>query len=78
MNKGDRARVQLPDVMVMLIVTVSAVATGPIYYDFAAQIASDSGPLTALLLELVVPFIMIGIVISVGVSGVRDLRGGQQ
>lgn len=67
----DSAKVQLTDVVIAAMVTVATYAVGPVYYDLIATITVDADPLSELMLELVVPFLFLGIVISVGVSARR-------
>jgi hypothetical protein len=50
-------------------VSVALLGAAPVYYDLIDSI--PAGPLGALLLDLVVPFMLLGIVISVGVSARR-------
>jgi len=67
----DEAKVQLTDVVIAGVVTIATYAVSPVYYDLIDVIAADADPLSQLMLELVVPFLFLGIVISVGVSARR-------
>jgi hypothetical protein len=67
----DSGRVQLTDVVIAAVVSIAAYALGPVYYDMIEIIAADAGPLSQLMLQLMVPFLFIGIIISVGVSARR-------
>jgi len=67
----DDAKVQLTDVVIAGVVTIATYAVSPVYYDLIGVIATDADPLSELMLELVVPFLFLGIVISVGVSARR-------
>ena len=63
--------VQLPDVVIGVVVALAAYGLAPVYYDVIGLVTTSADPLTELMLELVVPFIFVGIVISVGVSARR-------
>lgn len=67
----DRGKVQLTDVVIAAIVSIAAVALAPVYYDMIGVITADADPLSELMLQLVVPFLFLGIIISVGVSARR-------
>jgi len=67
----DSGKVQLTDVVVAAVVTITAYAVGPVYYDMIQIISADADPLSQLMLQLVVPFLFLGIIISVGVSARR-------
>jgi hypothetical protein len=67
----DRARVQVTDVVVVSTVTIASFSLAPVYYDLIGTITAVADPLSALLLELVVPMLFLGIVISLGVSARR-------
>jgi len=67
----DRARVGVADVIMATAVSVTAVAVAPSYYEVIGMVRPHAGPLSGLLLDLVVPFVFIGVVLSVGVSAQR-------
>lgn len=67
----DRARVHVTDVVVATVVSIAAYALGPVYYDLIADVRPYADPLSELLLELIVPFLFLGIIVSVGVSARR-------
>lgn len=69
---NERAKVQLTDIVVAAIVTIAAAALGPVYYDMISVITADADPLSELMLQLVVPFLFLGIIISMGVSARRS------
>lgn len=69
----DRGVVHLSDLIVTLVVLAAAIGTAPIYYDMIGDLSSSADPFSQLLLQLVVPFIFIAIVISVGVSAMRRI-----
>ena len=68
---NDRGRVHVPDAVMAVAVSVAVLGTAPVYYDLIGTLSSESGPLGSLLLELVVPFMLVGVIISVGVSARR-------
>lgn len=69
--RTDRARVHASDIAMAVLVSVAALAMSPAYYELITDISAESGPLSALLLQLVVPFIFISVVISIGISARR-------
>lgn len=68
---NDRAKIHVSDVVMATVVTVAALALSPVIYDLAGLIAADAGPLGSMLALIVVPLLLIGIVVSVGVSARR-------
>jgi hypothetical protein len=70
-GRAEPARVQLTDVVITGVVSVAAYALAPVYYSMIDLIVAEADPLSALLLELVVPMLFLGIVISLGVSARR-------
>lgn len=66
-----RARIHVTDVVMAAVVTIVSLALSPVYYDLVDTITAHAGPLGTVLLELVVPFLYLGIIISVGVSAMR-------
>lgn len=68
---NNRARVHVPDVVMAGAVSVALLGVAPVYYDLIDTISNSAGPLGTLLLDLVVPFMFLGIIISVGVSARR-------
>lgn len=61
----------MTDVIVAAVTSVATLALAPAFYDLRDVIAQDAGPLGSLLLQLVVPALLIGIVVSVAVSARR-------
>lgn len=68
---NNRARVHVSDIIMASVVSVTALALAPAYYDVIKMITDHAGPLSTLLLELVVPFLFLGVVLSVAVSAQR-------
>lgn len=69
---NNRGRVHVPDVIMAGVVSIAILGTSPVYYDLIDSLSAESGPLGKLLLELIVPFMFLGIIISVGVSARRQ------
>lgn len=68
---NGRGRVQTPDVLVGAVTAVAVAAASPAIYDLAGDLAAEAGPLGGLLLDLVVPMLFVGIIVSVSVSARR-------
>lgn len=68
---SDRGRVHVADAVMAAVVLVAFLGLEPVYTALVSDIVAASGPLTALLMRLVVPFVLIGVVVSVGVSARR-------
>ena len=68
--KQDRGRVHLPDMIVMVAVFAGAVAMAPVITSLTSGMSAD--PMTQLLFQALPVMIFIGIVVSLGVSAVRD------
>lgn len=66
----SRARVHVPDVLMAALVTVVSLALAPAVYDLTGEV--PAGPLGEILLALIVPMMLIGVVISAGVSAERE------
>jgi len=64
----SRAQVQLTDVVTGALVLVALIALAPFFYTFAGMASSTADPFSGLLLQLVVPVIFIGLLISIAVS----------
>lgn len=71
MRGDDRGKVQLSDAIIGVATIAGIGACAPLYYDLIVPLSSEAGPLSALLLELVVPSLILGMIISVGVSARR-------
>ncbi|WP_148414934.1 hypothetical protein [Haloferax sp. KTX1] len=64
-----RGELQLVDAIMGFFVLVAVIALAPYIYQFIGMVSSESDPLTALLMQLIPPLLLIALVISVGVSG---------
>ena len=69
MNR-DRARVHLPDMFVLMAMFAGAVAVAPVIIDLSSGMTAD--PMTGLLMGSLPVVLFVAIVISIGVSAVRD------
>lgn len=70
--RGDtRGRVQLVDALLSFFVLVAVIALAPQFYRFTAMAESSADPFSSLLLQLVMPTIIIGLMLSIGVSAAR-------
>jgi len=67
----DDAKVQISDVIIIAVVSIATIALAPVYYDLIKRITLAADPLSALLLQLIIPLIFLGLVISIGVSARR-------
>ena len=69
---GDnRGRVQLVDALMSFFVLVALIALAPQFYRFTGMASDSADPFSSLLLQLVMPTIIIGLMLSIGVSAVR-------
>jgi hypothetical protein len=66
-----RGAVQLVDVVLTLFVLASTIALAPTIYHFIGLASAEADPFSSLLLQLVVPMLFIGLMISVGISARR-------
>lgn len=73
-NDRDRAQVMIPDIVTALFVLVAILVVAPTLYEFVGMATASAGGFTSMLLQLVVPFLFIALIVSVGVSARR--RGG--
>lgn len=67
-NSATRAKVQLVDVVLTFFVLVAVIVTTPYWTKFTGMMAAEADPFTSLVLQLAVPSLFIGIILSVGVS----------
>lgn len=66
--QDNRGAVQFGDVLITIAVLVTIVVLAPTIYSFNDMITAEADPLTALLLSLVVPLLLLSLIISVGTS----------
>jgi hypothetical protein len=71
LHTDDRGRVQITDVVLTLVVLVGLIAVAPFFYKFTGMVASEADPFTSLVLQLVVPLLFLGVIVSVGASARR-------
>lgn len=69
----NRGAIQLVDAVLTVFVLVSIIATAPIWYHFIDLLRSASGisPFTKAVLSLLIPSLLIGLLLSVGISARR-------
>lgn len=70
-RRRDRGQIQLPDVIAAFFVLVAIIATYPFWNHFIGMVSSEADPFSTLILQLAVPFIVLSLAISVGVSARR-------
>ena len=68
----SRGAVQLVDVMLTFFVLVAILATAPFWVEFQGMVLPYADGLSELLLLLMLPLLLLGLIVSVGVSA----RGG--
>lgn len=68
---NEAAKIHVADVIVVAIVSIATIALSPVYYDLIGRVSTEADPLSQLLLQLILPFIFLGIIISAGVSARR-------
>ena len=69
LRKQDRARVHLPDMIMATVVFVAAWRLTPVVSDLTGGVQFD--PFTDMMLTMLMPFVFLLLIVSVGVSGVR-------
>jgi hypothetical protein len=67
----DRARLQMTDVLLTVFVLVAIIVTAPFWYKFIGMVSAEADPFTSLVLQLVVPILLVGLIVSAGVSARR-------
>lgn len=68
-----RAAVELVDVILGLGVLVAIIALAPVMYHFIDMVSGVADPFTSLVLQLTIPTLIIGLIISMGVSAKRGV-----
>jgi hypothetical protein len=68
---NERAAVRLSDVVLTFFGMVTLLALAPVFGQFTTMVTTTADPFSSLLLRLVVPAVIIGILLSVGVSARR-------
>lgn len=69
----ERAQVTLVDITTAFFVLVAVIALAPFFYKFIDMVSGEVDPFSGLILQLVVPVLFIGLIISVGVSARRRI-----
>lgn len=67
----SRGAIQLVDAILTFFVLVSILALGPFFIEFTGMLQQQADPFSSLLLGLFVPFLIIALIYSVGVSAKR-------
>ena len=70
-DTDTRGAITLVDVILGVAVLVATLALAPILYQFIGMASAEADPLTGLVLQLAVPVLILGVVISMGVSARR-------
>jgi len=71
MTRTRRGAIQMVDAILTFFVLVSIIALGPYFMQFSGMLRSYADPFSALLLSLFVPFLLIALIYSIGVSAKR-------
>jgi hypothetical protein len=71
-SNSDRAAVQLSDVVLTFFGLVALLALAPVFGRFTDMITQTADPFSSILVQLIIPGIIIGILLSVGVSARRS------
>ena len=71
MTRRERAAIQLVDAIFTFFVLVSILALAPFFNQFTGMLQSEADPFSSLLLGLFIPFMIIALIYSVGVSAKR-------
>lgn len=67
----DRAQIHLVDIIMSLFLVIAIVLLAPYFYEFTDMIASEADGFSSILLQLVLPFLIISLIVSIGVSAKR-------
>lgn len=68
---GERGAVQLVDAVLTFFVLVTIIVLAPIFYHFVGMVSAEADPFSSLLLQLTLPFLLLALVLSVGISARR-------
>jgi len=66
-----RGQVHLVDIIMTLFIVISIVALAPFFYTFTDMVATEADAFSSILLQMVLPFLIISLIISIGVSAKR-------
>lgn len=67
----DRGALQIVDALFTFFVLVAVLALAPFFTQFTGMIQTEADPFSSLLLGLFIPFLLIALVYSIGVSAKR-------
>lgn len=68
---SDRGAIHLVDVIMTVLVLVVILRIAPTIYTFVGMASSSAGPLTSLLLSLVVTSLLLALILGIGISARR-------
>lgn len=68
----DRAKVHVTDVVIAVAVFIATIRIAPILYDLMDPVQANADPFSLALMQLVIPSIFIAIILSIGISAVRE------
>jgi len=68
---NDRAAIQLTDAVLTFFGLVAILALAPHFSTFTSMAASEADPFSSMLLQLFVPMLLIGLLLSIGASARR-------
>lgn len=68
---NNRGAIQLVDAALTFFVLASILALGPFFIEFTGMLQNIADPFSSLLLGLFIPFMIIALIYSVGVSAKR-------
>lgn len=66
-----RGQIHLVDIVMGLFLVIAIVALAPFFYQFTDMISAEADGFSSLLLQLILPFLIISLVVSIGVSAKR-------
>lgn len=70
-TSDTRGAITLVDTVLGVVVLIAVIALSPIYYEFIGMATAEADPLTGLVLQLTVPLLILGVLLSLGVSARR-------
>lgn len=71
LGPDTRAAISIVDVILGLTMLVAMIALSPVLYKFIGMASSQTDPFTRLLLQLALPLLFVGLIVSMGISAQR-------
>lgn len=68
-----RAAVSVVDVLMTFFVLVAIIVLYPHFNKFIGMVSSEADPFSAVLIQLMVPLLLVGLVVSVAISAKRGV-----